>query len=233
MSHADTYVHNIHAELQGLGFPVSDCIVLRADDPQGNFGIAWYFGRYDGCGHMAYDEGYLPTKHTVVHEFGHDMHSRWQASNIMPRLWSEVGFPVSMDESVRRGSVGSQPGQYTYWRHTPAEMLADLFAWTVLGDFVQTEMHGVPLTDALRSRLAAFFKSFKEEDVALSTEDKAWIVQAIAESEDRVKSRLAMAEVDILREVTAKLDSGFNTTVSTFIDRHSAGDKKVATAEKD
>lgn len=231
MSHADSFVRNIHADLQAAGFAVSDCIVIRPDDALGNFGIAWYFGRLDGCGHMSYDEGYLPTKHTVVHEFGHDMHSKWQGADIMPRLWAEVGFPLTMDQSVEAGiAAGSQ---YQRWRHTPAEMLADMFAWTVLGDFVQTEMHGVPLTEALRNKLAAFFRSFKEEDVALTESDKAWIAGAIAESENRVKARLATAEVDILRELTVKLESGFNTTVSTFIDRQSAGDKKVATAPVD
>lgn len=227
MSHADATVLAIRDELRASGFKVSKCLVIQ-DDPQGDFGIAWYTGIVNGCAQMRYDVGYLPTKHTVVHEFGHDMHSKWQSSDILPLFWETVGFPVAMGQAITGDS------QYQRWRRTPGEILADLFAWTVLGDWVQTEMFGVPLTDALRFKLQAFFRGFKEEeDMALTDDDKAWLVDRIAESENRVKARLATAEVDILREVTNKLESGFNTTVSEYIDRHTAGDKKVATAPID
>lgn len=232
MSHADSYVRNIQAELQQLGFSVSDCIVIREDDPQHTWGIAWYFGRdSSGCGHMSYDVGYLPSKHTVVHEFGHDMHSKWQGDDILDRLWVEVGFPVSTDQAIEAGRASGS--QYGYWQRTPAEMLADLFAWCVLGDYIQTEMFGVPLTDALRFKLQAFFRSFKEEDVALSDADRATIQASIDASTDKILSRLGTMEVDILREVLGKLQSGFNVSVPTFIDRQTAGDTKVATAEKE
>lgn len=231
MSHANEYVLGIRDELRAAGFHVSQCVNI-GDDPQGDFGIAWYTGIVDGCAQMRYDVGYLPSKHTVIHEFGHDMHSKWQGHDILPLFWVRMGIPYSFDEAFQQGAGGSQ---YERWRHTPAEILADMFAWTVLGDFVQTATFGIPLTDHLRADLTAFFRTFRDEevDMALTDADKAWIADAIAESESRVKSRLATAEVDILREVLGKLEAGFNTTVSTFIDRQSAGDKKVATAPID
>lgn len=223
MSHADTAVRSVHEYLRASGFMVSKCIVIREDDPLGNFGIAWYFGIYDGCGHMSFDEGYLPTQHTIVHEFGHDMHARWQTSGILEGFWDICGFGLTYEEAYAAGD--GTP--YQQWRRTPAEMFADVFAWVVLGDWVQTEMFGVALSDNLRARLTTYLKSFtEEEDVALTDADKAWLSAAI-------NSRVGAAEVNILREVTDKLNAGFNTSVPTFIDRQSDGDKNVATAPVD
>ena len=231
MSHANEYVLGIRDELRAAGFHVSQCVNI-GDDPQGDFGIAWYSGIIDGCAQMRYDVGYLPSKHTVVHEFGHDMHSKWQGSDSLPLFWARMGIPYSYEEAFQQGAGGSQ---YERWRHTPSEILAEMFAWTVLGDYVQTATFGIQLTPFLRADLTALFRTFRdeEESMALTEADKADIAAMIAASEARLKQRIATGEVDILREVLGKLESGFNTTVSTFLDRQSAGDKKVATAPID
>lgn len=233
MAHADAYIYAIRDELRSLGYSVSQCLLID-DDPQGDFGIAWYLGidRSTGCARMRYDVGYLPSKHTVVHEFGHDIHAKWEAAGIFQGFWSAAGFPLTPDEAINAARASGS--QYGYWQRTPSEMLAEVFAWTVLGDYCQTEMFGVALTPDLRTKLQAYFKTYgEEEDVALTDADRAQIQASIEASENRIKQVLQTQTVDILREVLGKLDAGFNTTLATLIDRQTAGDKKVSTAEVD
>ena len=231
MSHADTYVRGLYAELAPV-YPLPKCLKILTDDVLNNFGIAWCFGLdADGCGLLSFDEGYLPTKHTVLHEFGHLVHAyvqRFIKWDVVNDFWLAMGFTTSLEgataESNRLAALGQQ---YPAWQHNPSEVFADCFAYAILGDWTQTQTFGA--TD-IRLRADTFFRELKEEDMALTESDKAFIQDTV---QTAVNSRVGTAEVNILREVLGKLNSGFNTTVSTFIDRQSAGDKKVATAPVD
>ncbi len=232
MSHAEETVLAIRDELRAQGFMVSECCVV-GDDPIGDFGIAWTLGIWDGCEHFRYDVGYLPTRHTIIHEFGHDMHGKWQAQgmSILEGFWAAGGFRLSIAESLAAANVyGDQGNAYQQWRRFPHEILADFFAWTVLGDFVQTETWGGlnesledRLSPELRARLITFFQSFTEEETEMTpaqmAEIKAYIDTAVAGLRDRI----AHGEVTVTSELVGALNSGFNTTLPVELVRLARG----------
>lgn len=236
MTHANEFVLGIRDELRNAGLMVSECVVVE-DDPAGDFGIAWYYGidRSTSCARMSYDVGYLPSRHTVVHEFGHDFHAKWQYAGVFEGFWSLVFGGFSPETAAHESNI--QADAYQAWRRRPSEVIADLFAWAYLGDFVQTEMWGIPLTQELRSRLMSYFRSFKEETESVTPQQmdelKAHLSQEVAQMEARLKERIALAETNVLREVMGGLLAGFNVTVPTHLNRLASGDKNVLTAEKE
>lgn len=232
MSHADTMVLEIHRELVPL-YPIPPCLEI-SDEPAGDFGIAHFYGvRPDGCGILtgwgivSFDVGYLPTRHTVVHELGHGLHAyvqRFISPEVAHAFWAACGFTTSIVDAVAISNRFADAGYaYTAWQYAPNEVLADVFAFVVLGDFLMVETYGVdPAT--LRERARAFFQAYKEGEMArLDPAD-------MAELKAHIDARIARAEQNLTVEIVGALKSGFDVTLPTLLNRHAAGDTDVSTA---
>lgn len=226
MSHADTMVLAIYADLLPR-YPLPTSLSIT-DDVRGDFGIAWFYGvDAAGVGSVSFDEGYLPTKRTVVHELGHGLHAyvqRFISYEVAFAFWRACGFTTTIEEATALSNrLAAEGFAYRAWQHNPSEVLADVFAFVVLGDFLMVETYGVdPAT--LRERARAFFATYKEGEMArLDPAD-------MAELKAHIDARIARAEQNLTVEIVGALKSGFNVTLPAVLNRHAAGDTDVSTA---
>ena len=235
MSHADAMVREMHGALLPL-YPIPPCLEI-SDEPAGDFGIAHFYGvRADGCGVMTFDEGYLPSRHTVAHELGHGLHAYVQRfldadpygpGGVLFRFWSACGFTVTVGAATSQAAALEAAGEaYQGWRRRPSEIIAELFAFAVLGDYLLTETYGADPW-VLRDRALAFFAAEKGDDMArLDPAD-------MAELKAHLDKRVALAEQHLAVEIVGAIKSGFNVTLPTLLNRLAAGDKDVGTAPID
>lgn len=228
MSHANERAATIYESLQAQGVNLPECIVF-SDEPSGDFGIA-HASWWNDCAYVSFDDAYQPSEHTLYHELGHilNFYPPNRDAGILEAFWAEVGFTVTIDGANEQAEWHNSRGEaWAAWQCYAVETFADFFAWTFLGDRVSAMTWGVQLTQELRNKLLNFFKNWKGNDaVALTAAD----IETIATI---VGARVAAAEVNILREILLKLDSGFNTTLPVLLNRLASGDKDVTTAVKE
>lgn len=208
MSHANALAQDYLDKLKALGYEYPDCINFT-DEPSGDFGIAHASGSdANGCYWVSFDDAYLPSVHTIIHELGHVF--QFYHPGLLEQFWSTVGFAISIDGANAQAETYAQQGMsFGSWQCWAVETFADFFAWTYLDDAVHTQTWGIPLTEELRATLSAFFTSWKGTVDELTSQDIATLTDLVSKIVD---ARVATAEVNILREVMTKIDSGFNTT---------------------
>jgi hypothetical protein len=191
------------------------------DEPSGDFGIAHaYFDDY-----ITFDDNHVPTLYVICHEVGHEIDynvckkrgGNGFTNGLYDEFWTVRGFPGTpwdgQNQAIALEATGVNKG-YRYW---VAENFADAFG--AVNSFGQGTL--ITRTDAYldEDKLRAFYASLEGVDMAITDADV-----------DRIATATALK---ILPDVLQKLNSGFNTSVTTFLDRLARGDKKVETAEVD
>lgn len=212
--HADEWIVQIHQRLVSLVPAVPNAVFLT-DEPNGDFGIAHYYGisyddrvayrgtTEDGIAHMSFDSGYQPAEQTVVHEFGHAIDDNtdgvpdaWRVGPVRRQFWAVRGLPGTPEDSdARARELANQGHQYDSWRHWAVEIFAECFAacYASYGDIERTQNYGVPLD---KSKMRAFFEGLrsnitKEEDMD-AEQVKTIIRQMLEAPEGALKVRAAL-----------------------------------------
>lgn len=216
--------------------------IIAEDRAAGSWGLAWFFGLSNGLPIFSVRDDVVLNAKIGYHEAGHAFEALF--ADLLARqlfitfdaavdvlrtaYWQWRGFPGTWQEALDYSySLGSPSAG---WAFLPGESLAEAFSAAVSGIVLSewTASYGkdlalsfdnvyTPIAGALRAR--AFFLSIMKEVAMLTDEEISRIADAVS--------------ARILPEVLGKLQAGFNTSVTTFIDRQTAGDKKVATAEID
>lgn len=197
---AQARVDRIYSELKAE-YAIPECYTVQ-DEPQGDFGIAHFWGLKNGCGSISFDSGYLPQEYTIRHEIGHALSALWnEGSNAGPmheRFWIARGFneaPNAPHTAWQAQLLAIQKdkespnGGYRYW---PEEAFADTFGVvnTPYG-FPITEGYGVWLDQA---KMREFYRS-----LGMATDDQVYqqVIKALtnfgldANTFNFIKERLA------------------------------------------
>jgi hypothetical protein len=223
---AEDVVNRVYAQLKDR-YPAVPADLAFGDEPSGDFGVAHaYFNNY-----VTFDDNHVPALYVICHEVGHEIDynvckkrgGTGFTNGLYDEFWAVRNFTgtaagTPWDAQLRaiaHNTVANPNAGYRYW---PAENFADAFGAVNsfgVGTLI-TEQYNAYLDEA---KLRAFYASLEGVDMAITDADV-----------DRIASAVALK---ILPDVLQKLNSGFNTSVTTFLDRLAHGDKKVETAEID